>query len=360
MAKTFRILSIDGGGIRGIIPALILAELEYRTGKRVYELFDLIAGTSTGGILSAALTCPSQENPTSPRYKASDVVDLYEKQGRRIFSGQANIFEKLFRATYPNEGIEGVLDKFFGSVKISEALVDLLITSYEIENRLPFIFNSRRAREDKHWDFEMRQACRATSAAPTFFNPYKLRRSNPDLLAKIPDPNTGIFFEKKVPYYALVDGGVFANNPTMLAYAEAMRFRGPEFEQAVDQQIFYIVSLGTGDTHEGLKFDSVNTAASWISLRNGVPLISVFFQAGSASVAEQSHRICGHPPDKIHRIQAKIDRSNEPMDIATDANIKALKNAASQSIHHHDQELETIKNELLALLIERPAAANVQ
>src|ERR1035437_1921102 len=83
MAPTFRILSIDGGGIRGLIPALVLAELERQTGRAIADCFDLIAGTSTGGILALGLTRPGEGG--RPKYQANDLADLYLKEGTRIF-----------------------------------------------------------------------------------------------------------------------------------------------------------------------------------------------------------------------------------------------------------------------------------
>jgi patatin-like phospholipase/acyl hydrolase len=83
----FSILSIDGGGIRGIIPAMILAEIEQRTGRRIAELFDLIAGTSTGGILTLGLTVPHQQKRNKPRYEASHTARL---RGRRVRNPSVN------------------------------------------------------------------------------------------------------------------------------------------------------------------------------------------------------------------------------------------------------------------------------
>lgn len=146
--KPLKVLSIDGGGIRGVIPATVLATLESLTGKPVSELFDLIAGTSTGGILALALAKPDAHGKA--QYSAADVVSLYENEGRRIFHEPA--FAKvlslgnLLDERYPSEGIEGVLDEYFGETRFREALVDVLITSYETERRFPFFFKSRSAR----------------------------------------------------------------------------------------------------------------------------------------------------------------------------------------------------------------------
>ena len=111
MAKPFRILSIDGGGIRGLIPALVLAEFERQTGRPIADCFDLIAGTSTGGILALGLTLPGAGGP--PKYQALDLADLYFKEGPRIFD--ESLGRRLTNpmglriAKYPPSGIEGVL-----------------------------------------------------------------------------------------------------------------------------------------------------------------------------------------------------------------------------------------------------------
>ena len=83
MSKPYRILSLDGGGIRGMVPAMILADLEERTDQKVANLFDLIAGTSTGGVLALALTRTKPE--TGDPVTAKELVALYEKDGGKIF-----------------------------------------------------------------------------------------------------------------------------------------------------------------------------------------------------------------------------------------------------------------------------------
>jgi patatin-like phospholipase/acyl hydrolase len=82
--ETARVLSIDGGGIRGIIPAIVLKRLEELTGRPTSDMFDLLTGTSTGGIIALALTFPSSDGG-GPRYSAADLVQLYESKGPDIF-----------------------------------------------------------------------------------------------------------------------------------------------------------------------------------------------------------------------------------------------------------------------------------
>ncbi|MDJ0736642.1 MAG: patatin-like phospholipase family protein [Nostocaceae cyanobacterium] len=141
--KTIKILSIDGGGIRGIIPAVILSEIEEKTGKRIAELFDFIAGTSTGGILTLGLTKPDAQG--QPQYTANHLIKLYEIEGKKIFHRSDAITEKMspiWRRKFPSNGIEGVLQEYFGDTLLSQALKEVLITSYDAENSSVLVFPS--------------------------------------------------------------------------------------------------------------------------------------------------------------------------------------------------------------------------
>jgi patatin-like phospholipase/acyl hydrolase len=222
MADPVRILSIDGGGIRGIIPATVLAELELRTGRRIAEMFDLIAGTSTGGILALALTRPGHGG--TPIYTAEELIGLYVEEGPEIFSRsiwhRVHSAEGLLDEKYPSGGLERAFHRYLGDARLSDSLTGVLVTAYEIEQRHTFFFKSSKARADAADDYAMRDAAQATSAAPTYFQPVRIDRG--------PDR----------PYLALVDGGVFANNPAMCAYAEAVKGR-PDAD-------VLLVSLGVG------------------------------------------------------------------------------------------------------------------
>src|SRR5215210_6651753 len=118
MADVVKVLSIDGGGIRGIIPATVLAEIERRTGSRIAQLFDLVAGTSTGGILALGLVKPAGDGGGGgggggPDYPASKLVELYEQEGRRIFARSPwhhlGAFGNLLDEKYEARGLESVL-----------------------------------------------------------------------------------------------------------------------------------------------------------------------------------------------------------------------------------------------------------
>ena len=163
-----KILSIDGGGIRGIIPAMVLAEIEEMTGVPTAENFDLIAGTSTGGILALGLSRPDDEG--NARFSAEDLVDIYENRGREIFDrsfwkGVTSV-GGLTDEMYSHAGLEDVLGIYFEETLLGDALTNTMVTSYDIEAREPIFLRSWRP---EYAEVSMRDAARATSAAPTFF-----------------------------------------------------------------------------------------------------------------------------------------------------------------------------------------------
>src|SRR5512133_3070020 len=134
--RVFRVLALDGGGMRGLISAQVLAYLEARARRPVHEPFDLVAGTSTGGLLSLALTIP-RPDATEP-YMAEGAIELYREERRKIFA--RGPWHALFRSgdgwwgpKYPAEGVEEVLRRRFSERTIGEALTNVLVTSYDTE-----------------------------------------------------------------------------------------------------------------------------------------------------------------------------------------------------------------------------------
>jgi uncharacterized protein len=208
MSELVKVLSIDGGGIRGIIPASVLADLERRLDAPIGERFDLITGTSTGGIIALALTAPGGDG--KPANSAAAVVELYKSKGHEIFSRsvwhEIRAVGNALEEKYPASGIESVLKEYLGETRLKDAVTEVFITAYEIEDRIPWFFSSRDAATRPGYDFAMWEVGRATSAAPTYFEPAKL-------------PSHGL---NERGYWALVDGGVFANNPALCGLTEAI------------------------------------------------------------------------------------------------------------------------------------------
>ena len=169
----FNVLSIDGGGIRGVIPAVLLKHIEEKVGKRVADIFDLIVGTSTGGILAAGLTVPKRDG--TPKFSAEDMLALYADRGREIFD--RSFWRGITSAggaldeQYDHKPLEKILKEYLGDSTLKDCIVPIVLTSYDIEKRQPYFFKTRRAREKKDRNHYLRDAARATSAAPTYFEP---------------------------------------------------------------------------------------------------------------------------------------------------------------------------------------------
>jgi patatin-like phospholipase/acyl hydrolase len=128
---------------------MLLAEIEKRTARPTAHLFDLIAGTSTGGILAIGLSIP--KSPAAPLYSAAELIDLYQQQGARIFSRsmahRIAACGNLLQPKYASTGIERVLLEYFADSRLRDAATDLFIASYEIERSFPFFFRSALARK---------------------------------------------------------------------------------------------------------------------------------------------------------------------------------------------------------------------
>jgi len=324
MGELVTILSIDGGGIRGIIPALVLAEIENRTKRPAAALFDLIAGTSTGGILALGLTIP--KTTSAPLYAAKQLVDMYEREGACIFSRspwhRLTACGNLAREKYPCGGIERVLFEYFGASRLRDASTDLLIASYEIERSIPFFFRSSMARERPDYDFPARDVARATSAAPTYFQPMKLP--------------TGTNSHR----YTLIDGGVFANNPAACALVEA-RTTHP------DAAGYLVVSLGAGELNQSLSF---NAAKDWGLAQWAIPLLDVVFDGVSKTVDYQLRQLLSDTPgqcQRYYRFQTTLDGRNHRLDNTSPANITALKALAYELVEKRSDDLSEICDALL-------------
>lgn len=319
MPKPIRILSIDGGGIRGIIPALILAEIEQRSGKPISSLFDLIAGTSTGGILALALSRPGTRG--KPRFTAARLVELYEEEGGRIFSRsiwhRIHAVGNLLEEKYPSKGLEAVLREYLGGTRLKQALTETLVTAYEIEQRIPWFFARHKALKhpDTH-DFPMTQVAHATAAAPTYFEPIKIPVKNGS------------------DYYALIDGGVFANNPAMCAYVEARTLH----PRAKD---FLVLSLGTGELTRPLPYDAVK---GWGLANWAQPILNVVFDGISDTADYQLRQLL--PSDRYYRFQTRLTEDNEDMDNASRRNLRDLKLLATELLRREGPRLDQLCDQL--------------
>jgi len=316
MTQWIRVLAIDGGGIRGIIPAMVLAEIEKRTGRRIAELFHLIAGTSTGGILALGLTKPGADG--LPQFTAEAGVRLYEDEGPRIFPKSFwQIVRSLVEEKYPSGPMEEVLERYFGETRLKDALTNVFITSYEIERRIPWFFRSYRARLDPTYDFPMKQVARSTTAAPTYFEPSRIDT------------------ERLADFWALIDGGVFANNPAMCAFVDAKR------EYPEEENRFLLVSLGTGEATGRIRYDD---AVGWGLAQWAQPVLNIVFQGVSATVDYQLRYLLPEVEGRpcYFRFQPRLSDDTDDMDNTSRDNLRELKLAAETLIHDRSRDLDVL------------------
>ena len=326
MAKKKIILSIDGGGIRGIVPAQILTHIESLL-KEIYDdptykiadHFDLIAGTSTGGILACAYLLSDFGRP---KYTAEEVVDIYFERGDDIFS--IPLFHRIRSAggvldeKYPAEGLEETLQDYFGDAKLSDLLKPSLITAYDIKRRKAHFFTQHDAEDPEH-NFFLRDVARATAAAPTFFEVSKIKS----------DANK---------YYPLIDGAIFANNPALCAYAE-MRNKFSTKELKVLASDILLLSIGTGDANASYSYDEAKDwgLASWAK-----PALDMMMSGVSDTVDYQLKQIfeASGASKQYLRINGELPANIDPnMDCTDRENLKALKNFGDKLYDEHQQAI---------------------
>jgi patatin-like phospholipase/acyl hydrolase len=313
------ILALDGGGIRGIIPARVIEALEDRTGMPACRLFDLVAGTSTGGILALGLTAPGEDGRT-PAYAASALVGLYRTRGPEIFrrslAHSVRTLGGLAGPKYGAESLERVLREYFGAARMSAALTPVLVTSYDTAAAAPFLFKSYRARSaaiaasglpDDHL---MWQAARATSAAPTYFPPFLLEYAGP-----------------RGGDRSLVDGGIFANNPAMCALADAYKLFGGSRSR------YLVVSIGTGKDELRLSYARVKGRGI---LRWAIPILKMTFDGVSDTVDYQASEMA----DRAWRFQA--DDVEQELDDASPDAIRRLVAAADALVERRRSDLDEL------------------
>jgi patatin-like phospholipase/acyl hydrolase len=331
--KFFRILSIDGGGIRGIVPGQVLVSLEEKLQKltknpdaRIADFFDMIVGTSTGGILSIAYLCPCPTSPNRPKFSAQEVVNIYLDRGKEIFS--VPVWRKirsiggLLDEKYPAEQLEKVLMDYLGNTKLSELLKPCLITSYDIKRRAAHFFAQHDAKKDEAYDYFAKDVARATSAAPTYFE-----CSNIKSLTNVS--------------YPLVDGGVFVSNPSLCAYAEVFNRFGRTAKEMV------ILSLGTGYVRKSYEY---NKAKKWGMAKWIRPLIDIMMSGVSDVVDYQLKQMYNAVslPKHYLRINTEIPIDVSPdMDNASPQNLMTLKSLGIETAQKNSKAI----NEFLNFLI---------
>ena len=331
--KPFKILSIDGGGIRGVFPAMFLSKLEARlkeTGNektQIFQHFDLICGTSTGGIIAIALALG---------IPAHDIYKLYLDNASNIFGCKKGFFGQLKYAAHERNQLEELIqnkfkEKFNGTdPRLKDCKTAVCIPIYDLLLGKPSVLKSNyHPKFSRDYHIPAYQAALATAAAPTFFNPYS--GSYTDL--------NGI----EIPFSNKVDGGVMANNPTLLGIVEAQA----AFYQPLEN--LRVLSLGTG--HQ--KFTDGKERSKWglwywIKQDGKTRLIDLFMQGQSQQVQNLISLLQngidgekrGNPVFMYQRIETELDETLKIELDETDPNkLKKLAEKAASEFQNHGTKI---------------------
>jgi patatin-like phospholipase/acyl hydrolase len=336
MAK-IRILSIDGGGIRGIIPGTILQILEEKiqlyTGNpeaRMVDYVDFLAGTSSGGIITCGMLIPSVDNPLKARYSLEEIVARYHQKGGEIFNKpllhQIKNLWGLRDEKYPNTALKESFQEQFGDLRMSDLLKPSLLTAYEIEKRKSVFITQHDAVQTPQDDFLVRDAVLATCSAPTYFEAAKIPSISGDTMV-------------------LIDGAVFANNPAMCAYAEVRKlsFGGINYPTSKDM---LMISLGTGHVDQGYPYGK---AKNFGFLQWARPLVSIMMSSSSETVSYQLQWLfdAGFNTENCFRIEPELLHAKVDMDDASVTNMNALRDAGLYFVEKNEELIDAIVKKLV-------------
>lgn len=264
LGEMVTVLSIDGGGIKGIIPGTILEFLEGQLqdvdnnkDARLADYFDVIGGTSTGGLLTAMITTPNENN--RPFAAAKDIVPFYFKYGPHIFnSSDPQIFGPINDGKYFMQ----VLQEKLGETRLHQALTEVAISTFDIKTNKPVIFTKSQLAKSPELDAKMYDICYSTAAVPMYFPPHYF----------VTNTSNGDKYE-----FNLVDGGVAAGDPALLSVSVAMKHaenEDPAFAsiKSLNYKKMLLLSLGTGTTSEFAKNYTAEEAAKWAIVQWILPL----------------------------------------------------------------------------------------
>ncbi|XP_031125652.1 patatin-like protein 2 [Ipomoea triloba] len=331
------ILSIDGGGIRGVIPSIILDYLESQfqeldgADARLADYFDVMSGTSTGGLVTAMLTAPGESE--RPLYAARDIKPFYLNHGPNIFPQKRRWFcdiwqliRCVFRPKYDGKYLHSLVKEELKDIRLKDTLTNVVIPTFDIMCLQPVIFSTYESKRCPKMDVYLSDVCIGTSAAPTYL---------PAHYFKIEDPKQGTNHPPRE--YNIIDGGVAANNPTLVAISQVTKQifdNNPDFFpiKPMDFSRFLVISIGTGAAGNEYKYNSKKAAKwgvlSWLLYKSSTPLIEVFIEASSDMVDLHNSVVfqaLGDCDNCYLRIQDdELTGTQSSVDVATKENLEKL------------------------------------
>lgn len=314
--KTIRVLVVEGGGVRGIVTGEILGRLEAALGGQLRDHFDLMAGTSSGGISVMALATDSLTNA----YELSTIFNVRSKDVFRRAPNPVRLPPLLRGPRYLADGFLQVATDVLGDGWLSDCKVPTLVTSYLIEEGRLKLFGS--INEDFDDDYKLVDVARATTAAPAFFPPAHI----------ISREGKGLWG---------VDGGVYANAPVLQAITEARRRFGRSCK-------IELVSVGPGDTPITVK---PGPAQQW----GGISWLKPAFDIHVLALSEQTHDFVREqmPDVRLHRLEIDWEslpegsRPTPGLDDFRPRNLSRLQEGSLRWLDNNDAKIKAVRNALV-------------
>lgn len=300
---TVSILTIDGGGTRGIIPATFLAVLQDYLDEDLIRYFDITGGTSTGALIALGLNVPQTlDDPLSrPKYKPHEIVTEYENSAPYIFSSRIRNFASwggILRPRYARDNLADFAQTLYQNTSFSHALTNMVIPTYSLSEGRPLVLRSHLAKYSIEHDYRMAHIALATTAAPTYFAPYQIEN-----------------YAGTKSY--TIDGGVVRNNPDISAVSEACRLF-PNMKKMI------VLSLGTGRTSmkENLSSYSANYGR-WVA-----PLMQIFLNGPVQANEDDMQDLMRFHSQQYYRLQIDLPHDLMALDNGKDDHLEVLKDLA--------------------------------
>lgn len=308
------LLSLDGGGVRSIMQLQIIAEIERMTKKSIIDLFDAVAGTSTGAIIACLLTMPDPDNPSKPKYSAQNLLDIITKRKAEFFKTKFLSFGGLFKTRYKTTSLKNLLIDLFGKNKFSERLLPTVIVTHNLSTNEEQFISSKGNEEFFTWIITL-----ASSAAPTYFKPQKV------VPIGAPSSHRG---------YVLSGGSTCMNNPAMAGIS----LMHDIFD--VDADNLNVLSIGTGTA--GITRLNKNLQDGGI-LTWGFNILNTCIAGQESSTNKLAEFYC---KDNYHRLNPILDQCHMKFDDISGSNHDVLFAAARKCIQDNQNEINEIIRKL--------------
>lgn len=343
-----------GGGMRGLIPAHIMAAIEDKTRLPMAHMIDVFCGPSTGAILNAALNVPDPHNPARPRFSAQMMVKFYEREGGRIFPSdrfrdfrgilhdmnnrtiKSNQIRSMFRHSHYNPAhLQKCLRDLFGERKLSESLKNLVIPVYNIDagdhpdtgrgGYSVWLKKMQIGAPLPTPDVSLYDAVLASCAAPTYFPCHGFQVNYAD--------------DRGTVNYSGIDGSIFDNPP--ISYYGAIRPHIPEGAKV------HMIMLGTGHTLRSFAKDDWNKLGGLgvVDPTHDLPLITTLFHAPETALVDSFHQEMkknAYIFNKSIIYADSADRPSKQIDDASPRNMKALKHFALAMIEENQKQFDAV------------------